>query len=133
MLTTQRYIKEYPTDDNDVSQDDSKDHFLVAKTEYQSPSLKSALAVFTNLYSSLKKREEGEGDVSYDGDADGEVPAPVEEKKKRKKVSKKKSPLAIKLRGDEQGAKADKLQFLVRDVIFYIGKEDKIRIAQQKH
>ena len=93
--------------------------------------MKSALSVFTNLYSSLKKREEGEVYGSYDGDADGEVPAPAEEKKKKKKVSKKKSPLAIKLRGDEQGTKADKLQFLVRDVIFYIGKEEIIRRALQ--
>ena len=41
-----------------LNQEDSKDHFLVTKKEYQSPSLKSALEVFTNLYSNLKRREE---------------------------------------------------------------------------
>ena len=50
----------------------------MTKTEYQSPSLKSALAVFTNLYSGLKKREEGEVDGSYDGDDDVEEPADAE-------------------------------------------------------
>ena len=93
----------------------------MTKKDYQSPSLKSALDVFTNLFSSLKRREEGVLDDSYDGDADAEDPVPSGEKKRKKKVSKKKSPLSIKLKGDEQGTKADKLQFLVRDVIFYIG------------
>ena len=97
----------------------------MTKKDYQSPSLKSALGVFTNLYSNLKRREEGVLDDSYDGDADAEDPVPSGEKKRKKKVgvSKKKSPLAIKLKGDEQGIKADKLQFLVRDVIFYIGNQ----------
>ena len=95
----------------------------MTKKEYQSQSLKSALEVFTNLFSTLKRREEGLlDDDTYDGDADAEDPA-VGEKKRKKKVgiSKKKSALSIKLKGDEQGTKANKLQFLVRDVIFYIG------------
>eukprot|EP00090_Calanus_glacialis_P028891 TRINITY_DN46320_c0_g1_i1.p1 TRINITY_DN46320_c0_g1~~TRINITY_DN46320_c0_g1_i1.p1 ORF type:complete len:446 (-),score=177.95 TRINITY_DN46320_c0_g1_i1:9-1346(-) len=113
------------------TQNDSQDHFLVTKKDYQSPSLKSALGVFTNLYSNLKRREEGVLDDSYDGDADAEDPVPSGEKKRKKKVgvSKKKSPLAIKLKGDEQGIKADKLQFLVRDVIFYIVKDYRIELA----
>ena len=75
------------------------------------------------MFNTLRKREEGLIDDSYDADADADDPVPPEEKKKRKKVgmSKKKSPLAVKLKGDEQGTKADKLQYLVRDVIFYIG------------
>ena len=50
-----------------------------------------------------------------------EPPKVVKRKRKKVGMSKKKSPLAVKLKGDEQGTKADKLQHLVRDVIFYIG------------
>ena len=46
-----------------------------------------------------------------------------EDRKRRKKTAgSKKLSRAVKLQGDKNGAKADKLQYIVRDVIFYIGK-----------
>ena len=105
--------------------DDNLDHFLLDKTHQQSPSLVSALGLFSKLYGFLRNKEEGLGDDKYDGDEDVEDPG--EQTKKRKKKTggggKSKTSHSIKLKGDQNGTKTSKLQYLVRDVIFYIGKQ----------
>lgn len=89
----------------------------------QSPILKSALALFTKLYTHLKNAEAGVEDDTYDGDEDGEMQQEASKRKKKKTVGlKKKLSHCIKLQGDKNGIKADKLQYIVRDVIFYIGE-----------
>ena len=103
--------------------DENLEHFLLDKSHQQSPSLVSALALFSKLYGYLKRMEEGLGDDKYDGDEDIEVPDLQTKKKKKKAVGvKSKSSHSIRLKGDQTGNKTSKLQYLVRDVIFYIGK-----------
>ena len=100
------------------------DHFLETKSSEQSPNLQTALALFQKLYVYLKNAEDGIEDT-YDGDEDNDDPA--EGRKRRKKTAgNKKLSRAVKLRGDKNGSKADKLQYIVRDVIFYIGKNKNI-------
>ena len=96
------------------------DHFLETKSSEQSPTLQTALALFQKLYVYLKNAEDGIEDT-YDGDEDNDDPG--EDRKRRKKTGgSKKLSRAVKLQGDKAGTKADKLQYIVRDVIFYIGK-----------
>ena len=102
--------------------DEKADHFLQQRTELRSPALVSALKLFSKLYGYLRDREEGILDNKYDGDED--IDDPDQETKKRKKKSvggKNKAVHTIKLKGDPDGTKTSKLQYLVRDVIFYIG------------
>ena len=95
-------------------------HFLETLSHKQSPTLKSALELLKKLYIFLKNAEAGVIDDTYDGDDDDQD---VTVRKKRKKnVGIKKKAHTIKLPGDKNGSKADKLQFIVRDVIFYIGE-----------
>ena len=99
------------------------DHFLETKSGEQSPTLQTALALFQKLYVYLKNAEDGIEDT-YDGDEDNDEPG--EDRKRRKKTAGSKKPSrSVKLQGDKNGSKADKLQYIVRDVIFYIGKQSK--------
>ena len=67
--------------------------------------------------------EEGLGEDKYDGDEDIEdQQAQLTKKRKKKGGGKSKTLHCIKLKGDQSGRKTNKLQYLVRDVIFYIGK-----------
>ena len=96
------------------------DHFLEAKSSEQSPTLRTALALFQKLFVYLKNAEDGIEDT-YDGDEDNDDPG--ENRKRRKKTAgSKKLSRSVKLQGDKNGSKADKLQYIIRDVIFYIGE-----------
>ena len=102
--------------------DEKVDHFLQEKTERQSPALTSALQLFSKLYGYLKNMEDGVLDQTYDGDEDIEDESRETKKRKKKGVGgKNKAHHSIKLKGDKDGSKTSKLQYLVRDVIFYIG------------
>ena len=104
-------------------QDEKVDHFLQQRTETRTPSLASALKLFSKLYEYLRDREEGVIDHKYDGDEDIDDPDQETKKRKKKSVgSKNKTVHSIRLKGDPDGTKTSKLQYLVRDVIFYIGK-----------
>ena len=95
-------------------------HFLEAKSSEQSHTLRTALALFQKLFVYLKNAEDGIEDT-YDGDEDNDDPG--ETRKRRKKTAgTKKLSRCVKLQGDKNGSKADKLQYIVRDVIFYIGE-----------
>ena len=104
--------------------EENTEHFLLDKTHQQSPSLVSALALFSKLYGYLRNMEEGLGEDKYDGDEDIEEEEGQLTKKRKKKTGggKSKPSHGIKLKGDKNGTKTSKLQYLVRDVIFYIGK-----------
>ena len=105
--------------------DENIEHFLLDKSYQQSPNLTSALALFTKLYGFLKNMEDGVGDDKYDGDEDIEDPDQQTKKRKKKTFgSKNKAAHCIKLKGDRSGTKTSKLQYLVRDVIFYIGNHN---------
>ena len=101
------------------TEEEKKEHFLGVKSNQQGQSLRTALAIFEKLYTYLKNAEEGIEGEYYDGDEDDqEIKA---KKKKKKSVGlKKKISSCIKLKGDKNGSKADKLQFIVRDVVFFI-------------
>ena len=105
--------------------DENQDHFLLDKTHQQSPSLVSALALFSKLYGFLRNKEEGLAEEKYDGDEDVEDQDQQTKKRKKKTAGggKSKTSHSIKLKGDQNGSKTAKLQYLVRDVIFYIGKQ----------
>ena len=101
------------------SDEERKTHFLSSKQNQQGQNLITALALFEKLYKFLKNAEGGiEGEI-YDGDEDDQVEKAKKKKKKTVGI-KKKASQAIKLQGDKNGTKADKLQFIVRDVVFYI-------------
>ena len=102
----------------------TSDHFLEVKSSEQCLNLQTALALFQKLYIHLKNAEAGVEDT-YDGDEDNDDQE--ENRKRRKKTggNKKKLSRCIKLQGDRHGCKADKLQYIVRDVIFYIGTSKK--------
>ena len=104
--------------------EENTEHFLLDKTHQQSPSLVSALALFSKLYGYLRNKEEGLGEDKYDGDEDIEEENQLTKKRKKKTGGgKSKMSHCIKLKGDKDGTKTSKLQYLVRDVIFYIGKQ----------
>ena len=80
----------------------------------------------SKLYGYLRNQEEGLADDKYDGDEDIEDQQEGLGKKRKKKTGggKSKASHCIKLKGDKDGSKTNKLQYLVRDVIFYIGKQE---------
>ena len=95
-------------------------HFLEAEAGQQSATLRAALELFRRLYLHLRRAEAGLADT-YDGDEDSDQ---EEATRRRRKGGggRRRAAHRVKLQGDKHGGKADKLQYLVRDVIFYIGE-----------
>jgi len=120
-LRTASCILQYINSCHEPNESDTA-HFLEALAHKQSPTLKSALELLKKLYIFLKNAESGIIDDTYDGDDDEDVT--VKKKRKKNIGIKKKASHSIKLSGDKNGSKADKLQFIVRDVIFYIGRSN---------
>ena len=95
-------------------------HFLEAEAGQQGATLRAALELFRRLYLHLRRAEAGLADT-YDGDEDSDQ---EEATRRRRKGGggRRRAAHRVKLQGDTHGGKADKLQYLVRDVIFYIGE-----------
>ena len=99
------------------------EHFLEAEAGQQGATLSRALELFRRLYLHLGRAEAGLEDT-YDGDKEEEEEEEEDTRRRRKGAGgKRRAAHRVKLQGDKHGGKADKLQYLVRDVIFYIGSQ----------
>ena len=98
------------------------EHFLEAEAGQQGATLSRALELFRRLYLHLGRAEAGLEDT-YDGDKEEEEEEEDTRRRRKGAGGRRRAAHRVKLQGDKHGGKADKLQYLVRDVIFYIGSQ----------